>query len=91
MYRTAKARARELVGTVEFEFRRKYLLTESDPRYLSMTREDMMTDIWAHRFADDPKSLEEVEDEDFDMDDVAAQIGYGAQVEDLPDDFEDLK
>lgn len=50
-----------------------------------------MTDIWAHRFTDDPKSLEEVEDEDFDMDDVADLIGYGTPVEDLPDDFEDIK
>lgn len=90
MYRTAKARARELVGTVEFEFRRKYLLTENDERYLSLTREDMLTDIWAHRFVDDPKAMDEVEDEDFDADDVAAQLGYGDNIE-LPDDFEDVK
>lgn len=90
MYRTAKARARDLVGTVEFEFRRKYLLTETDPRFLDVTLEDMITDIWAHRFADDPKSMDEVEDEEFDADDVAAQLGYGDNIE-LPDDFEDVK
>lgn len=63
-------------------------MTENDPRFLSLTTEEMLTDIWAHKFIDDPKALEEVVDEDFDPDDVAAQIGYLEK--DLPNDFEDL-
>ena len=42
----------------------------------------MLTDIWAHRFHDDPKLLDEVEDEDFDPDDVARQIGHDKDVDD---------
>lgn len=84
----AKERARVRYNTVEFQYRRRYSLTENDPRFLSLTTEEMLTDIWAHKFIDDPKALEEVVDEDFDPDDVAAQIGYVE--EDLPNDFEDL-
>lgn len=56
----------------------------------------MATDLWMHRFAEDPKAVENtIEDEDFDPDNVAAEIGYrepaGAPDAELPDDFEDLK
>lgn len=34
----------------------------------------MLTDYWAHRFVDEPKLLEEVEDEDFNLDEVLANI-----------------
>jgi hypothetical protein len=72
-------------NTIQFQFRRKYNLTPNDPRYLDLTTKDMLADIWAHRYADDPKLLDEIEDDDFNPDDVAARIGA-----DLPDDFEDL-
>lgn len=49
----------------------------------------MLTDIWAHKFIEDPKLLEEIEDSEFDEDDVAAQIGYRPKQE-MPDDFEDV-
>lgn len=84
----AKEAARQRCNTIEFQFRRRYLLTENDPRFLDLTTEEMLTDIWAHRFNDDPKTLEEVEDTDFDADDVAAAIGYRAP--ELPDDFEEV-
>ena len=45
----------------------------------------MLADWWAHQFADDPKLLDEIVDEDFDPDDVERQLGL-----DLPEDFEDL-
>jgi hypothetical protein len=61
----------------------------TDQRFLDATLEEMMTDIWAHRFKDDPKLLEEIEDEDFDMDSVADQIGYGKPQQD-PGDWEDV-
>lgn len=88
MYRRAKETARHRHSTIEFQFRRRYSLTENDPRFLDLTTEEMLTDIWAHKFHEDPKALEEVEDEDFDPDEVASQIGYGSDK--LPDDFEDL-
>jgi hypothetical protein len=63
-------------------------LPETDPRFTELTIEEMLTDLWAHKYADDPKALEEVVDDDFDIDAVAAELGYP---ETLPDDFEDLK
>jgi hypothetical protein len=39
----------------------------------------------AHNFVDDPKAAEEVEDEDFDPDDVARQIGAAAPAGDWED------
>lgn len=47
----------------------------TDPRFLDATVDEMLTDIWAHRYAEDPKLLEEVEDEDFDPNEVASIIG----------------
>lgn len=47
----------------------------------------MLTDIWAHRFHEDPKLLDEIEDEDFDPDDVARQMGR----QEDPNDWEELK
>mgnify|MGYP000107781063 CR=1 FL=1 len=73
------------MGTIEFEYRRRYNLTVNDPRFLDATVEEMLTDVWAHRFKEDPKLLDEVEDEDFDVDDVAAEIGFS----DAPDDETD--
>lgn len=35
-----------------------------------------MTDYYAHLFNDDPKAIEEVEDEDFNIDDVEELIKY---------------
>lgn len=46
----------------------------------------MLTDIWAHRYAEDPKLMDEVEDDDFNPDDVASIIGA-----DGPGDWEDLE
>lgn len=49
----------------------------------------MLTDYWAHTYFDDPKALSEYEDEDFDIDSVAAELGY--EIEELPDDLEELE
>lgn len=48
----------------------------------------MLTDIWAHRYKEDPKLLEEIEDEDFDADSVAREIGYVQEPD--PGDWEPL-
>jgi hypothetical protein len=84
----AKEAARQRHSSIEFLYRRKYNLPETDPRFMELTVEEMLTDLWAHKFADDPKALEEVVDDDFDVDAVAEKLGYAEQ---LPDDFEDLK
>lgn len=72
---------------MEFWFRKKYGLTPNDPRYLGSTLEDMLTDYWAHHYYDNPKELDVVEDEDFDLEAELAKL----EEEELPDDFEDLE
>ena len=81
----ARAAAIERVGTVEFEYRRIYNLTVNDPRFLDATVDEMLTDIFAHQFKNDPKSMDEVEDDDFDPDNVAAELNANN-----PDDWEEV-
>lgn len=88
--RRAKDAARDRVDTIEFEYRRRYNLTINDPRFLDATTEEMLTDIWAHRFKEDPKLLNEFEDEDFNPDDVAAEIGRPQADLEPPSDWETL-
>ena len=86
--RNGKVRA----GTVEFWYRRKYSLTANDPRYLDTTPEEMMTDYWAHYYFDNPKALEEVEDDDFDVEAELARAEAEADEQEsvLPNDFVDV-
>lgn len=51
----------------------------------------MLTDYWAHMFFDDPKALEEVEDEAFDEDSVADEIGWQPRAGGDADDWETLR
>ncbi len=79
--------------TTEFWFRRKYNLTPNDPRFLDLTVEDMMTEFYAHLYADDPnKANTEVIDDDFDLEAELEQINAEAEQElsDDPDDWEEL-
>lgn len=85
----AKERARNLYDTIEFWFRRKYNLPANDPRFLDSTIEEMLTDFWAHTYYDDPKALDTYEDDDFDIDSVADEIGYTPPPAD-DDDWEEL-
>lgn len=43
-----------MAGTVEFQFRRRYGLPPTDPRFLDATREEILVDWWAHAHTDDP-------------------------------------
>lgn len=63
-----------MAQTLEFWFRRKYNLTRSDPRFLAATLDEMYEDYWAHRITEDPKALDEVTDDDFDIDEVTAAM-----------------
>ncbi|MDU7524821.1 MAG: hypothetical protein E7K72_26210, partial [Roseomonas mucosa] len=40
----------------------------TDPRFLACTPEDILLDVWAHRFWDDPKLAQEEINEDFGSD-----------------------
>lgn len=57
-----------MAQSVEFWFRKKYNLTANDPRFLSLSIEDMLTDFWAHHYYDNPNTQEEFENPDFDSD-----------------------
>jgi hypothetical protein len=60
----------------------------TDPRFLAVTVEEMMTDYFAHIYFDDPKAADEIEDDEFDVDSVASMI----QSKKAPlDDFENLE
>lgn len=66
---------------VEFQFRRRYNLPPNDPRYLELTTEEMLVDLLAHRFAEDPNTPDEVEDEGFDIDAMIAQVDAQADAD----------
>lgn len=48
-----------------------------------------MTDVWAHRFRNNPKLLEEIEDDDFDPDDIPDLVPVPDA--DAVNDFEEVK
>jgi hypothetical protein len=90
--RRARANALELCDTVEFRWRRRYNLPATDDRFLDSTVEDMLTDLYAHRFVDDPKLREEMTTDNFDAEWDAFEREAGGDEElgpdELPDDFE---
>lgn len=65
-------------------------MPSTDPRFLDADLEEMLTDVWAHRFADDPKLLEQIEDDDFDLDAVLDDVGRFKDHDGVADDWEDL-
>ncbi len=67
-----------------FWFRRKYNLPPNDPRYLDLSTIDLMSEYWAHYYADNGDKGE-VEDEDFDLDEVLK-----AMEQDDSDDWEEV-
>ena len=61
---------------------------------MDTTVDEMLADYYAHLYFEDPKAAETVEDDDFNIDDVAAIIGAGhhdAGPDAGPDDWEDLR
>ena len=72
-----------MAKSVEFWFRKKYGLTEHDPRFLEMTVEGMLADYWAHHYFDNPNAdQDECENPDFD-EDVKAMFGNDDEWETL--------
>lgn len=59
-----------MAGSVGLWFRRTYRLAPSDPRYLSLTTLEIMTEHYAYYYDDlrqQGKSVDEVEDDEFDL------------------------
>lgn len=52
---------------MEFQWRRRYGLPPTDPRFLQATREEILVDWWAHQHADDPELYNEVRMDDADF------------------------
>lgn len=69
---------------LEFWFRRRYNLAPTDPRFLDVTIEQIETDFWAHTYFDKPPG-DELEDEDFDVDEIMKQMAE----DDDPGDWAD--
>lgn len=80
----AKQKAKSHYSSYEFWYRQHYKLTENDPRFLEATLEQIMTDYWAFQYFSNPKLADEVEDEDFDQDDILQLM------EAHPDDWQDM-
>ena len=68
---------------MEHWFRRKYLLSPNDPRFLEATPEEMLTDYWAWHYFEKPNENKDIDD-DFDLDAVLLEN------ESAPDDWEEV-
>lgn len=73
----AQTRARELLSTYDFHFRRRYNLPPNDPRYLDATPEEIATDYWAHFYHENPNAGKEDFDPDFDLDEILRKSEAG--------------
>lgn len=84
----AQEKARELVHSYEFIFRRRYNLPPTDPRFLNATQEEIETDYWAHWYTDHPNEANAVlsDDPDFDLETIKAKMEAGAD----PKDWEEI-
>lgn len=74
--KSAKRRAKDRFSSYEFAFRKRYGLPPTDPRYLSATRDLMIEDYWLHFYAEHGVK-DEVEDEDFNLDEVLESMESG--------------
>lgn len=84
--RAARKAGRDMANTFEFGWRRRYNLAPTDERYLDATHTQIMTDLWAHHYADQKdkgESEEMIEDEDFNLDAIKAAAEAGEDFEDM--------
>ncbi|EPT1451931.1 hypothetical protein ACVOZ6_003519 [Escherichia coli] len=88
-------------NTADLWFRRTFRLPPNHPVYLDTTLEERLTEFWAWQYAENPKLMETVEDEGFDMEDIQRQWAEDAGEEpdiapptsvdpDQIDDWEDV-
>jgi hypothetical protein len=83
----AKDVAREAATTARFWFRRKYNLPITDPRYLDMTEDGMLTDYWTHYYYEKPESEWEGGTDNFDEELAVMDAENGIPQD---DDLEDI-
>ena len=69
---------------MEFWFRKRFSLAPTDPRFLDLTTEQLVVEFWAWSYDANPNLSEEVEDEDFDIEEVKRRM------EENPDDWADV-
>ncbi|HHA3594134.1 TPA: hypothetical protein ACODIZ_003661 [Salmonella enterica subsp. enterica serovar Newport] len=53
-------------------YRRTFRLTANDPLFLNTTLEERLIDYWAWQYAENPKLLDTIEDEGFDLEAIQA-------------------
>lgn len=63
-------------------------MAPTDPRFLDLTVDDMLTDLLAHNYVDNPKAMETIVDENFDPDEVENILKENPGP--APDDWETL-
>ncbi|ENQ1546124.1 hypothetical protein ACEOHC_003936 [Salmonella enterica] len=60
-------------NTADLWFRRTFRLPPNHPVYLDTTLEERLTEFWAWQYAENPKLMDTVEDDGFDMEDIQRQ------------------
>ncbi|EAM1616324.1 hypothetical protein F2264_21470 [Salmonella enterica] len=60
-------------GTADLWYRQTYKLPPNHPLYLDTTLEERVTEFWAWQYAQDPKLMDVVEDESFDLEEIQRQ------------------
>lgn len=71
-----------MAESYDVAFRLRYNLAPTDPRYLDATTEDILTDHWVHYYRQ-PGRREEIEDDNFDLDNIVKNMEDG--------DWEEIK
>ncbi|EAB4417293.1 hypothetical protein D7B12_17840 [Salmonella enterica] len=70
-------------NTADLWFRRTFRLPPNHPLYLDTTLEERLTEFWAWQYAENPKLMETVEDEGFDLEELQRQ--WAEEAGDAPD------
>lgn len=71
----------EIALTMAFWFRKTYGLPPNDPRFLSLTQNEIEIEYWAHRYHDNPNQ-QVFDDPDFDEEAIINEFS--------DEDFEDI-
>lgn len=74
--RDRQARAKTRAQSAEFQYRQHYRLAETDPRFLALTPDAILTELWAIWYSHDPKRLSEP-DGDSDFEQTLQEMGLG--------------
>ncbi|EBO9898490.1 hypothetical protein EF72_21370 [Salmonella enterica] len=74
-----------MMNGVDFWYRKTYRLSLHDPRYLETTLEERLSEYWAWQYQENPKLLDVVEDDTFDME--AIQREWADEQGEEPDIF----